>query len=238
MEKVDRQKSSMCYWYPKIKNLDIPQPKTEIVELKKDHVELMAILEDDFSVLDDVWSDIIKAARKIGFPLFMRTDHYSAKHNWKDTCYVEKEEYLKQHISTLFDCSYSLDIVGLPLTALVFREYIPMNTIFKAFYGQLPINPEYRIMIKNGVIDRMFWYWVEDAIEISRFNPQVKNWKRVLKNAQKSVTAETMMKLQDMATLVEKEVEGYWSVDFCQAKDGTWYLIDMGAGNLSWQPGV
>jgi hypothetical protein len=34
-------RNSMMYWYPLIKNLDIPQPKTRIVPLEHDHREIL-----------------------------------------------------------------------------------------------------------------------------------------------------------------------------------------------------
>ena len=32
--------------------------------------------------------------------------------------------------------------------------------------------------------------------------------------------------------------DDYWSVDYCNAKDGTWYLIDMAEGDKSWRPDI
>ena len=226
----------MLYWYPKIKDIEIPQPRTEIVKLSGDHFELIEVIDGKFDVLKKEWHDIIKAGRKIGYPLFMRTDHFSGKHNWKRTCYVEKEEDLKQHISALFDDNYMCDLAGLPINALVFRKYIQMNNLFKAFRGEMPVNPEFRIMIRDGKFERMFWYWVEDAIEGSHLKSMPNNWKSILKQAKKDIAPDDLCKLQDMAVEVAQLVHGYWSIDFCQAKDGTWYLIDMAEGERSWIP--
>src|SRR3990167_9704750 len=106
------EKNSLIYWYPKVKDLGILTPETLIVELKNQH-SLINICEGDFSALEPQWNEILESARKIGFPLFMRTDEFSGKHNWKNTCYVEKEEDLKQHISNLFEDSFLADMLGL-----------------------------------------------------------------------------------------------------------------------------
>jgi len=33
-------------------------------------------------------------------------------------------------------------------TSLVFRDYIPMDSGYTAFYGEMPVNPERRYLIK------------------------------------------------------------------------------------------
>jgi hypothetical protein len=222
----------MLYWFPKIKNLGIPTPKTEIVVLKKWHDELIPICDGDFSPIEPQWEQILVAARKIGFPLFMRTDEFSGKHNWKNTCYVEKEEDLKQHIGDLFENSFTADFLGLPIRALVFREYIPMKNLFKAFHGEMPVNPEIRCFIKDGKFLCWHWYWIEDAI----INPSASDWKEIMREEQKHILCNETVKLIDNALIVAKQFEGYWSVDFCKAKDGRWILIDMAEGEKSWHP--
>ena len=102
-------KNSLLYWYPLIKDLGIKTPETEIVVLNKQSSELMGIMDGDWSSIEPQMPEIISAARKIGFPLFMRTDEYSGKHQWKNTCYVEKEEDLNSHIYDLFEGSFCAD---------------------------------------------------------------------------------------------------------------------------------
>ena len=42
--------------------------------------------------------------------------------------------------------------------------------------------------------------------------------------------------LNNYAAKVAKQMEGYWSVDFCLSKTNEWILIDMATGNRSWHP--
>ncbi len=234
MDEHNLSKNSMLYWYPKIEKSDMLKPRTIMVKLKNTDDRLMPICGGDFSPLEEQWDEILTAARSIGFPLFMRTDEFSAKHGWEKTCYVPKEEDLKTHISNLFEESFMADILGLPIRALVFREYIQMNNLFKAFHGNMPVNPEIRIFIKNGKLLCHHWYWVKDAIRAA-YNKELPNdWEEI-------IDMHTKMTFVGLVILeAEKKIcplfKGYWSVDFCQAKDGKWILIDMAKGEESWHP--
>lgn len=233
---MQQTENSLLYWYPKVKDLGIPTPETIIVELKNQH-SLMDVCEGDFSSLEPQWNEILESARKIGFPLFMRTDEYSGKHNWKNTCYVEKEEDLKQHIFNLFEDSFLADMLGLPIRALVFRKFIPMKNLFNAFYGEMPVNPEIRFFVKDGEVLCWHWYWVEEAIE--RGTPEGKlpsDWRQKIEQAKQMLSDSKIVLLNIYASKVAKQIRGYWSVDFCLSKTNECILIDMALGNNSWHP--
>jgi hypothetical protein len=207
----DADKNSMVYWFPKIKDLDIPQPKTIIVEVPAQ--------KDDFE----------RAGDDIGYPLFMRTDHASAKHNWDDTCYVPSEKDLHDHIFTLMDETFML-----PTTAIAFREFLKLNYKFKAFDG-LPIAKERRYFIKDGKIQCHHHYWIKEAIRFWNWNKDIKepaNWREQLEELNREDKDEVKL-LSKYALEVAGVLEGYWSVDFANGKDGTWYLIDCALGNDS-----
>jgi len=225
------EENSLLFWYPKIKNLGIPTPRTEIVKLKG------PVCEEDLSNLVVQWDEISEKAGKIGYPLFMRTDEFSGKHEWGRTCFVESERNLKPNIAHLIESSFGADIIGLPIRALVFREYIPMKNLFKAFYGEMPVNPEIRFFVENEKALCWHWYWVMDAIK--RGTPKgilPKNWKKILQKEQESISSDEISMLENYAGRVSNAVKGYWSVDFCKAKDSRWILIDMANGERSWHP--
>ena len=111
----------------------------------------------------------------------MRTDEFSGKHSWKNTCFVEKEEDLRQHIKDLFEDSFMADFIGLPIRALVFRKYLQMDTMFKAFHGEMPVNPEIRYFIKDHEVVCWHWYWVMEAIEKGTDPDKLpKDWKELM----------------------------------------------------------
>lgn len=228
--------NSMLFWYPKIKDLDIPIPKTEIVEIPIQ--DFMNFMDCKLSLCLKYAKEIKIASEKIGFPLFMRTDLCSGKHDWDKSCYVIIKEEIPQNLYTMVESSFMAD---LDPSALVFREYIPMASKFTAFWGHLPISPERRYFVRNGLVEEHFPYWVEDAIK----NPSVyqwigetaptRKWKNLLAEMNFEGTEEIVL-LTKQAEKVAKIVDGYWSVDFCKGKDGIWYLIDMGLGEESWHP--
>jgi hypothetical protein len=234
MKVSDFEKNSLLYWYPRLRHLNVVMPQTEIVKISE---RLVQVVDGDFSVLEKYWPEITKKANKIGFPLFMRTDEFSGKHNWKNTCYVAKESDLKQHIRNLIEDSYCADLLGLPIRALVFRAYIPMKNLFTAFHGQMPVNPEMRFFIKDGKVLCKHWYWVIEAIEQGTQEGELPdNWKEILIAERNLLSVEEIVLLTNEAQKVANLFTGFWSVDFCKSKVGAWILIDMALGSMSWHP--
>lgn len=220
-------KNSMLYWYPKIKDLRIPQPKTEIYMIPKS--TLAKLKEENMENLRIV--EVNKVASRIGFPVFCRTDQASNKHFWDKASFIEKPEDTKSHIFEVISHNLLCGIMGLPFEALVFREYVPMDSKYTAFYGNMPVNPERRYFVKNGEIVCHHAYWVMEAIN----NPSVKNWKALSKQMNKETKTEVKL-LSHYARMVSEKFDGCWSVDFCLSKKGIWYLIDMALGKDSWHP--
>lgn len=227
------EKNSMLYWFPKIKDLGIPYPKSEIVPFPvgNDYWKFL-----DESLPQKLYQDSVKACRKIGYPVFMRTDQLSGKHDWNDTCYVEAESVLEFHIHQLFENSAMAGILGRPINALVFREFVALESKFKAFHG-MPVARERRYFINDGIVVCHHPYWIEDAIRFRTGTRKPKKWKQQLK--------ELNMETEDEIKILTKyafkiayalQEEGYWSVDFAKTKHNGWILIDMAVGYDSWHP--
>ena len=217
--------SSMEYWYPLIKDLPIPQPKTEIV-LHKNYSDWWSLL--DGAPLEKEDKTIIEeAGDRMGYPLFLRTDLCSGKHDYLKTCYVRKKEELASHVFRLVDdnCSKDLDF-----TSFALREFIELDWQFKAFNG-LPIAPERRYFIEHGQVLEHYPYWPLDAIH----SPDRTTWPGLLRDMSYE-SAEEMDCLIQYSLKVCDVVPGYWSVDFAKGRDGTWYLLDMAEGDKSWHP--
>ncbi|MHA1685283.1 MAG: ATP-grasp domain-containing protein [Candidatus Heimdallarchaeaceae archaeon] len=232
---MKKDKNSFLFWYPKIKNLAIPQPQTMIVKVNVSTLNWYLWLSGE-TIIPFNFLILKKKCRSMGYPLFLRTDHTSAKHSWKETCFVEKEENLLNNVAKLVEFNLVADIVGLPINAFIIRKYIPMDTLFTAFWGDTPINYELRFFVEDSKVLCWHWYWDIDALRKTTFKPKLKNWEEILIKAQKSITKKEIDMLKHYAELVSENVEGFWSVDFCRAKDKTWYLIDMALGECSWHP--
>ncbi len=231
------KESSMLNWYPKVKDLDIPQPKTLILQLSQDDIaSVYGLLER--KPLPEPLKDLIhEGAGKIGYPLFLRSDQGSGKHWWEDTCFVAIKRNLIRNLTKLVEWHESVSLIGLPCWALVFREYIDMDSKFKAFNG-MPISPERRYFIKGGVFVKKTPYWPVDSIQFRKDRPQDEHgedWEALLQEMNKE-TPEEIALLTKYAEMVGDVLDEYWSIDFCKGLNGKWYLIDMARGEVSWDP--
>lgn len=221
-----KNKDSMLYWYPKIRDLDIPQPKTEFVLLSEE--EYYATMEGIPKSIVERIDRVIK--EKFQLPVFIRTDQASGKHSWKDTCYYNGEK-LGFHLFEICESNHCADIMGLYFRAIVVREFISMASQYTAFWGNMPVNPERRYFIKDGKVVCHHFYWIKEAIR----NPSVENWEELSDEMNKE-TEEEIKILTGYSKMVAEVIEGFWSIDYCKAKDGRWILIDMATGENSWHP--
>lgn len=224
--------SSMLIWYPKIKDLPIPQIKTEIVNTG--HKPLYDWVREIEYLPEHLWDQMYQAMDKIGtFPMFMRSDQASGKHNWKRTCYLPSKEDLKQHLYELIEENEIQNMIGeLRYEAIVFRELLDLETGFTCFYGDFPVNKEVRCFIKDGKIESIRNYWVHEAIKEG--HPKDTDWQIKLTKL-KDYTVKDIEEIKSQLEEVCKVFKEYWSVDFAKSKDGIWYLIDCARGEVSYQ---
>ncbi len=221
-----KDKSSMFLWYPLVKDLPIPQPKTEMYRFTEDESEQN--LSNDFAP-ESVYDAIKVMAERIGFPLFMRTDFSSCKHGWENTCYVPSLDRLEPNICELTCESSMQGFMTYEDNGIVLREFVPLVTGFTAFHGNLPINKERRYFIRDGKVQCHHPYWYPDAIT---GHTKQDNWRFLVGRLNRETKPEIKL-LTGYAEMVGTVVEGYWSVDFAMGKDGKWYLFDMAEGDKS-----
>lgn len=218
--------NSMLYWWPLIKDLPIPKPWTILVEASW---KVWVGLLDGKPLPDAVVAELLSASTKTGFPLFMRTDLASAKHDYKWTCYVPDASHLFKNLGALIDCTVAQDLTP---SAIALRRYIPLASTFTAWRG-LPIARERRYFIKDGQVQCHHPYWPADAVAKGR--PTVQHWQEELARLNYEDSSE-VDRLTSCTTWVGQVVAGYWSVDFAYGQNGEWYLIDMAEGERSWHP--
>ena len=213
-------KNSLIYWYDKIKNLEIPQPKTIILKLS---AKVRREFYEGFPV--GLLEQIKPITKELDYPLFVRSDLYSGKHGWERTCFIENEDHLESNIYNLIEDN----LCGLPYTALVFRKYIFLEAGFKAFWGNMPVAKERRYFLRDGKVQCHHPYWPIDSIR----NPSMENWKKILKKQNKEIKSEIKF-LSNYVIMVGEVLDGYWSIDFAFGRDKKWYLIDMALGDDSY----
>ena len=232
---MNQDKNSMLFWYPKIAKLadQVPQPKTQILEVDSNLCWSCLDGKPDFQ--KRYGEKIEEIVNNFGYPFFLRTDYCSGKWDWEESCFVPSLKKLLLHIFRVIEATALADK---ETNALVFREYIPMESKFRAFWGKLPISVERRYFIDCGKVLCHHPYWPEDAITQVEWTLEEKikkTWKNLLVEMNQE-TKEEILTLTKYCELVGKEMGGFWSVDFAKSEKGIWYLIDMALGKNSWHP--
>ncbi len=223
----------MLFWYLIIERLGIPVPKTKII-LTKDEFDWYKHLDAPLS--EDEKNILFSTADEIGYPLFLRSDLNSGKHNFKQTCYVPDKGMLLQNLYGVLEDNAIKDQ---PMRAIVLREYIEPAWEFKAF-NELPIAPERRYFVSWGEVVCHHAYWALDAIEFwgkQRQRPP-NNWKEILAQMNKETEQEITL-LTGYAQKVADAFENMeLSIDFMKARrnGGEWILIDAASALQSWHP--
>jgi hypothetical protein len=155
---------------------------------------------------------------KIIFPAFLRTGYTSGKHDWIRTCFVPNVHVLPSHMRAICEYSELADLVGLPTTTWVLREYLPVAAAFTAF-EDMPITKERRYFVVDGRVVGHHPYWPPGA-----FNIEDLGWRIPLERINKEPASEVAF-LTSETEKVGSVVPGAWSVDWLWA--GRWWLIDM-----------
>jgi hypothetical protein len=237
LERDKMNLNSMLYWYEQTKDLEIPQPKTFIYKIPEEFLNIF--YEEQFP--EGLLEEIYPITEELGFPLFLRTDYSSIKHNYEKTCFVDSKTKLEDNIYNVIEGNILADYIGFPFKALIFREFIELEYKFKAFKGNLPIAKERRYFINNREIQCYHPYWPIDTIK----NPSLPNYKELLSELNKQ--SEDEIKLLSKYSLMvaevldsyyntkdeKKELLNNWSVDFAKGINGLWYLIDIAIGERS-----
>jgi hypothetical protein len=222
-------KSSMLYWLPLIRDLPIPQPRTEFVLSKDDwwkYLDGERLPEQDIKTLKE-------AIKRMGYPVFIRTDLASGKHQFLSSSYIDNEDKITQNLFGLIEQNALRDLW---FDSIVVREFIYLDYRFEAFDG-LPIGCERRYFIKDGEVVCHHPYWIEDAIRFYRQSKRWENttWRKWLQELNTESDIEIRI-LTNYAEMVAFVLDGAWPIDFARDKGGKYWLIDMAQAEQSWHP--
>ena len=229
--------TSMTWWFPKLLKLESPDlnlPKTRIIE-GIDWWDIAGML--DFKkpkTIASLVSRLIEITEKeFSWPVFLRTDYASFKYDWKQTCYVTKPTQFEEAIGNLLN---ETCMVTIPIQALFLREFIKMHTVFIAFYGDMPINREFRFFVKGGAVTHMQPYWPPHAMEGYIDEEKFPEWREALELIS-CLSPKRELRLGKIAVLAGNAMgsKNEWSVDFSEDIRGKWWLIDMARGECSYR---
>ena len=219
-------KNALSYWFPiLLKAIDVPVPRTKIIKTDVDFWPLFDghPAEEAKEFLANLQIEV----SNFGLPLFLRTGHTSAKHSWKDSCYVKSVEELGKNVFQLLEYS-AIAMPCLPWNEWVLREFLDLDTRFTAFWGDMPINNERRYFIKDGEIICRHPYWPPLAFEGTKISTV--KWREILDK----MNSEEAPELEELTMQVASVFDGAWSIDWAKTKNGDWYAIDMALAGMSY----
>lgn len=245
-------KNSLLYWYPKVQKLGIPTPKTEWVIMPSEIARKALEAEDEKDKgvprFRKILDEIKKVAKSIGYPVVIRTDIASAKHDWEKAAFVRFEREMDSHVFKTIEHNEMADMLGLNYGAMVVREFLELDWRFKAFFGNMPVARERRYFVKDGSVLCRHPYWIEESIQDAhkdngiqsellgyRYHRLPNQWQILLAQLNTQTEDEVRVLIQ-YAYKIANDFEGYWSVDFACTRDGKWVLIDMANGYASYHP--
>ena len=214
--------NSMTHWFPRLVEAGLPVPRTVLVDMPVEAQECVwsAFDGEDKNVADfEAFAvRIADAAATVGYPCFLRTDHTSAKHGWKDTCYIKDEADIASHVFRIAETSELMGI-GLPYSTWAVRELLPTIPLAVCHgYGDMPVCREFRFFVEDGRIVCRHPYWPIEALQQGGVDADL--------------DYEALCKLPDdgsldaLASSAGAAVGGAWSVDILETRRG-WFVTDM-----------
>lgn len=228
--------NDITFWYPRLKNLGFPVPKTEILytNLPLEYLTGGRIPKGTDLFLTELVGKMMDVGLAENGKVFLRTGYLSNKHDWKNSCFITKElaksenrKELLGHITNLVEMSSVATIDRMmPIDFWAVREFIETEPYFNYFPGEMPITKERRYFVRNGKIECHHNYWDRKAFK----NDIDEN----LFKKMADLSPEDEKILNQMANYVAGLFSGYWSLDFLKSKKGDWYLTDMAIGERSY----
>lgn len=236
---VELSLNSARHWLPRISAeplLSPNLPRTEVVLY--DHVTLRGILDGE--KLGAAWSTLVdqvaQAARRIGWPVFIRTDLASAKHGGPESYLARSQADVAGVLyRTVEDNELKFWLSPDQPSAFLIRQHLTLEAPFRAFAG-LPIAREWRFYVNAESVLCAHPYWPEASIRFRRGCVEPPNWKEHLRELHEQPDGKEWAQLSRLAQTAAAAADPYqvWSVDFAKACDGNWWLIDMALMQNSW----
>jgi len=153
--------NSALIWFPPIQAAGLPVPRTMFVEYEP--MSLWPICDGQEPRADFPIEKLKETAALMGYPLFVRTDLASAKHDGPKSYRANSEADLLRCLGRTFEDNACKDIVDFTRCWML-REFLTIGHSFTAF-GGLPIGREWRFFADQDGLKCHHFYWPEEAFE-------------------------------------------------------------------------
>lgn len=228
--------NALSYWFPKLEAHGLPVPHTRIIAMPEAAQECMWAGMDGKDEPPEsleafrAFCDKIRAAATElgGYPCFLRTDHTSGKHRWRDTCHLASSDDVPQHVFNIIEYSEIHGMFGeLPWSTWAVRELLPVKPFGTCrVYGDLPVCREFRFFVDDGKVLCWHPYWPREALEQGGASPSLDY------DALCVIDPEDFCHIEMLATKAGKTIGGAWSVDILETARG-WHVTDMARASES-----
>jgi hypothetical protein len=220
-------KTSLSFWFPKLQAAGLPVPRTLRLVMPRECRDAMFGAMDGKEAGDVTqFRDAVAAAGdEVGWPCFLRTDHTSGKHQWKDTCFLPDKDSIMQHVWNIVEYSELADLMGLPWDAWAVRELLPTIPLgICRKYGDMPVCREFRFFVEDGNAQCAHPYWPRSSLDQGGWDGDDRRYRDLC-----SMPHEVGL----LAARVSQAIEGAWSVDILETKRG-WYVTDLAEAHKSY----
>ncbi len=239
---TDFARNCISHWHPLLEAAGVPTPRTILCRIEP-HItpETAAWLLGEGRMTDQVLQlrrDIAGACDQISVagPWFLRSGHFSGKHAWSSTCYLNKcsPGHIESHVRAIVEEGECASMIGFPWNVWAVREFIPMHALDCAGqaheFGGMPVRREYRAFVNGGKVLCVHPSWPADAFTTSR-SPQF--------DAEVARISSVLDFNAPVIALAEKAgaaLGGEWSVDILRDENGTWLVTDcaVAADSFHW----
>jgi len=249
-ETTDR--NCMTYWLPRLAGASVPIPKTVIIDAGDDWLQMIGFADGPkqfpeehakaLALIGDVASRLAEAAPRVGtYPVFLRTGHFSGKHDWKRTCFVPSADAWRGHVAALVEMSELVGMFGeCPYRFWAVREMLPTKALaYLPAFGDFPLVSEIRAFVSGGKLVCAHPYWPAKAIRqgfrLHDDGPIPLDVTRLIEDAGRVVEASGWLKLVQRVADTFAD-DGAWSVDVLSTERG-WYVTDVAvaASSFHWE---
>ena len=218
---ADPRSNCISYWFPRLKAAGLPVPETRIVQTE---ARLIYLLDGEDPPEAEAWQrfrmEMLAAGLEIGYPLFLRSGHYSGKRSWRETCFVSEPAALMRHVAVIVNDGECASFFGFPWDTWAVRELLPTRSLGTAFRGEMPITREVRAFVDGGEIECLHPYWpFTGCLEDEGFT--LEQWGEL---SQLTERDEAIVRL--LAERAGIALGGRWSVDLLDTERG-WYVTDV-----------
>lgn len=222
-------KNSALIWFPKIEG-KLPTIKTRIIQYN--HRSIIAVFDGvELSEMAELIESVSSACREIGYPVFIRTDLSSAKHDGPTAYKVNDESEIERVLlATIEDNEMKFWLEPEGPSAIMVREWVDFDAPFCAFHGHA-ISREWRFFADNKSVKCFHPYWPKSSIEFFSVE-QPKGWEEMLYDLHK--IPDNIEQLKEYAIAAASKYGCFCSVDIAMDKAGNWLVVDMATAEDSY----